>query len=53
MKAVARTLALSIVVTGLAAAAFAKGILPSSQAVPAAAPVPTCPITGSGGCGVW
>lgn len=55
MKIAIRTIALSLVITGVAAGAFSKTISPSNQVVPSAVPVPTCPLTGpgAGGCGVW
>ncbi len=51
MKIVVRTLALTLVVTGLAAGALSSRTSTGVQVVPADAPMPTCPFQ-SGDCGI-
>jgi hypothetical protein len=52
MKIAIRTLALTIVVTGIAAGAYSKKMTTGNQVVPAAVPIPNCPLNSSG-CGIW
>ncbi len=52
MKIAIRTFALTLVITGIAAGAYSKKVTTGSQAVPAAVPVPNCPLD-SPGCGIW
>jgi hypothetical protein len=52
MKVVVRTIALSLVITGIAAGAYSRKATSGNQAVPAAVPVPNCPLNNPG-CGIW
>ena len=52
MKFAVRTLALTVVVAGVAAGAVSKKVTIGNQVVPASVPIPSCPLN-SGGCGIW